>query len=1099
MYAIVMFFSRHFSSFSLWTVGAVLRLSLGLKRWPLAQAANVALFITLFAAGSDCVAQTVNATLRGTVTDATGSVVASALIQLLEPATGQIVREATSGASGEYEFDELKSGTYRVRCSASGFKSFEAQNVVLDSGQIRRVDATLSLGATSETVTVSSGAAVINTESATISDTFTAEMYQESPQVTPYPSTYNLLTTFSGVQGGEGTPVVNGQQQSQQSQQFDGIPNDLAGVQSNNANFFEQVSASLMNAPAESAVPALISEVTKRGDNKFHGKATYKIYDSVFDANGYFNEQKSAFLQHEWDLEASGPIWKDRTFFYGGYFGQRIPLGYTYQASVPTTAWRNGVFSTPIIDPSTGLPFADNTIPQARISPVALAVQTNYLPAENTNLGTPVNNFTTHFPFNSDLYRGDWPIVRIDHNVTKNNSMYGRWLMRQTPYVLNNGLPDLIWTRFRRHQQFAAGDTQIFGPKVVNNLRFGFSIDHIADGLPEAGQTPPDGSTVLATIGLQGANPGNTTGQGFPEIDISGLTSLSNVPGGVKANNDILNINDTVDWQFGRHVIRIGGGVQHFNTFEGDIPNYGTFTFNGTYTGNAYADFLLGLPQQTQRQAPLSGRELALTEWNVFAEDTFKLTSKLTLNYGIRWDLYGTPSASDHLEYNFDPTTGNIVVDPQAISKVSPLYPSNITVVAGQVQATADKTNFAPRVGVAYSMGGHQVIRGGYGLYTSRFDSGAGTFNNFLPINPQLGQTGPFSISEVYQNVVTPGTQPLLQFPNPFPSSTATAEVPSQAVIGYPREVNHGHIQQFSGTYENELAHIGMRASYVGSRSSGLNYMVNTNLPRPSLTPFVASSRPYPQFESTTELRYDGGARYDALQVEAKRRLGGLEFDASYALSRSQANYLDTENPYDVLSHWANDGVTRHHYAVATVVWALPFGGDHQLFAGSGSGVKRFVGGWSVSAVTYLASGLYFSPFFDGVDSSNTGTVGGLPDLIGDPNKVVGGKSINNWFNQAAFAVPQPGHFGNALPNSLESQNLYQTQVSLTKSFPLTERVHFTFNSQISNLFNHPQFLNPSGDVSVAAGNQFTSQFGTFDSLETGQQRQITFLGGFSF
>jgi hypothetical protein len=1090
-----MFSSRRLSSLGSRMVAATLRPASSLHRLLLAQAA----ILVLFAASNIGGAQTVNATLRGTVTDATGSVVSSAHVQLLEPATGQIVREANSGANGDYEFDELKPGSYRVRCSASGFKSFEAQNVVLDSGQIRRIDALLSLGETSETVTVSSGAAVINTESATISDTFTTAMYQQSPQVTPYPSTYNLLTTFSGVQGGEGTPVVNGQQQSQQSQQFDGIPNDLAGVQSNNANFFEQVSASLMNAPAESAVPALISEVTKRGDNKFHGRATYKIYDSVFDANGYFNQQKSAFLQHEWDLEASGPIWKDRTFFYGGYFGQRIPLGYTYQASVPTTAWRDGVFSTAIVDPSTGLPFANNTIPQDRISSVALAVQNNYFPAENTNLGTPVNNFTTHFPFNSDLYRGDWPIVRIDHNVTKTNSLYGRWLMRQTPYVLNNGLPDLIWTRFRRHQQFAAGDTQIFGPKVVNNLRFGFSIDHISDGLPEAGQTPANGANVLSTIGLQGANPGNTTGQGFPEIDISGLTSLSNVPGGTKANNDIVNINDTVDWQLGRHVLRIGGGLQHFNTFEGDIPNYGTFTFNGTYTGNAYADFLLGLPQQTQRQAPLSGRELALTEWNIFAEDTFKLTPKLTLNYGLRWDLYGTPSASDHLEYNFDPATGNIVVDPQSLSKVSPLYPSNITVVAGPVQAIADKTNFAPRVGVAYSMGGHQVLRGGYGLYTSRFDSGAGNFNNFLPINPQLGQTGPFSISEVYQNVVVPGQQPLLQFPNPFPSTTATAEVPSQAVTGYPRQVNHGHIQQFSATYENEIAHIGMRASYVGSRSSGLNYMVNTNLPEPSTTPFVASSRPYAQFESTTELRYDGGAHYNALQFEAKRRLGGLTFDASYAYSRSKANYLDTENPYDVLSHWANDGVTRRHYAVATVVWALPFGGDHQLFSGYGSGVKQFVGGWSVSAVTYLASGLYFSPFFDGVDSSNTGTVGGLPDLVGDPNKVTGGKSINNWFNQAAFAVPQQGHFGNALPNSLESQNLYQTQVSLTKSFPITDRVHFTFNSQISNLFNHPQFLSPSGDVSVAAGNQFTSQFGTFDSLETGQQRQITFMGGFSF
>ena len=1085
---------------------ALTGLAFGLRGLPrgfcglsLAQAATMA----LFAAGSVSMAQTVNATLRGTVTDATGSVVPFAHVQLLEPSTGQVVREASSQSSGDYEFDELKPGTYQLRCTASGFKAFVAASIVLDSGQIRRVDAMLPSGEVSETVTVSAGAAVINTESATISDTFTALRYEESPQVTPYPSTYNLLTTFSGVQGGDGTPVVNGQQQSQQSQQFDGIPNDLAGVQSNNANFFEEVSASLMNAPAESAVPALISEVTKRGDNTFHAKATYRLYDSIFNANGYFDSTKSPFLQHEWDIEGSGPIWKDHTFFYAGWFAQRIPRGYNYQAVVPTTGNRAGVFSTTIIDPSTGLPFANNTIPQDRISSVAAAVQANYYPVPNYNGGSSGLNFNTHFPFNSDLYRGDWPIVRIDHNITKNNTLYGRWLMRQTPYVLNNGLPDLIWTRFRRHQQFAAGDTQIFGPKVVNNLRFGFSIDHIADGQTEAGQTPANGATVLSTIGLEGANPGNTSGQGFPEIDISGLTSLVNVPGGTKANNDILNINDTVDWQLGKHVIRIGGGVQHFSTFRGLVPNYGTFNFTGQYTGSAYADFLLGLPTTSARQAPLGGRELTLTEWNWFVEDSYKLSPRLTVNYGLRWDLYGTPSASDHLMYNFDPTTGGILVDPAALSKVSPFFPTNISVTTGNVQGIADKTNFAPRVGAAYSLGGHQVIRGGYGLYTSRFDDGSGNFNNFLPINPQLTQTGPFSQSESYLNSVNaqPGVTPLLHFPNPFPSSTDTTQlqIPSQSLNGYARQIRHGHIQQFSGTYENELAHFGLRASYVGSRSSGLNYQLNIDKPLPSTTTFTPSAQPYPQYNSLTELRYDGGARYDAMQFEVKRRIGGIDLDASYALSRSNANYLDTENPYNVLSHWANDGVTRRNYAVASIVYALPFGPGHQLFTRGGGGVQRFVGGWSVSAVTYIASGLYFSPSYDGVDASNTGTVGGLPDLVGKPNAVPGGKSTTNWFNPAAFAVPQPGTFGNALPNSLEGQNLYQTQVSLTKSFAITERVRFTFNSQISNLFNHAQFLVPSGDISVATGNQFTSQFGTFDSLETGQQRQITFQGGFSF
>lgn len=1051
--------------------------------------------------------QTVNATLRGTVTDSAGSGIPFATVTLLEPATGQAVRTADSLSNGDFEFDELKPGTYRLRCSAPGFKAFVADNVILDSGQIRRIDAPLPLGEVAEQVTVSAGAAVINTESATISGTFTARQHDESPQVTPYPSTYSLLTTLSGVQGGFGAPVANGQQQSQQSQTFDGIPNDLAGEQSNNANFFEQVSATLFNAPAESPVPVQINEVTKRGTNSFHARGTYRIYDSVLDARGYFETSKSPYIQHEWDIEGSGPIWKDHTFFFGEWFAQRIPLGFNYRASVPSQDYRSGVFTTTILDPQTGLPFANNTIPANRISPVALAIQNNYFPVANVDTGSTVNNFASHFPFNSDLYRGDWPAVRIDHNLSKNNTLFVRWLLRETPYVLNNGLPALIWTRERKHSQWAAGDTHILSPQVVNSFRFGYSTDYIVDGNREAGQTPPNGASVLATIGLQGANPGNLSGQGFPEVDISGLTSLNDVPGGVKANNHITNFNDTIDWQIGKHVLRLGFMAQHFSTFRGVVPDFGTFAFTGLFTGgdgsntqNAYADFLLGLPQQSQRTDPLGGRELKLTEYGAYAEDSFKIARRLTLNYGLRWDLYGTPGADDHLMYNFDPSTGNVVVDPAALSRVSPLYPSNIHVVTGAVKANSDKANFAPRVGVAFALNDHSVLRGGYGLYTSRFDNGGGRFNNFLPINPQLGQTGPFSISEVYQNVVSPGTQPLLSFPNPYPSTTASAQVPSQNVYGYPQQISHGHIQQFSGTYEDEIAHIGLRASYVGSRSSGLNYLVNTNIPAPSTTPFTADRRPFPQFVNTTLLRFDGGAKYDALQLEAKRRVGGLTFDGSYSFARSTANYLDTENPYDVLSRWANDGATRRHYGVASVVYALPFGKGHAYLGSNGPGVERFVGGWSTSVITYLASGLWFSPFYDTVDASNTGTFGGLPDLVGNPNAVSGGRSNNNWFNTSAFAVPQAGHFGNALPNSLEGQHLYQTQVSLTKSFNITERVRFSFETQISNLFNHPQFLNPSGDITAGAGgNQFTSQFGTFDSLETGQQRQITFLGGLSF
>ena len=1068
----------------------------GCTRWFSQTCLLVLLLLLGFIAPID--AQTVNSTLRGTVVDPSGGSIGGAQVTLLEPATGQTVRTGTTMPTGEFAFAELKPGTYELHCVAPNFKLFVANNIILESGQERRVNVTLTLGEASQTVTVSAGAAVISTESATLSGTFTAKQYQESPQVRIYPTTFSMLTTLPGVQGGTGTPIANGEQQSQQTQTFDGISNDLAGEQSNNANFFDEVAAQLFNAPAESAVPVQINQVTKRGTNDIHGRASYRIYDSVFDASGFFDTQKTPYLQHEWDIEAGGPIWKNHTFFYAGWFAQRIPLGTQFQASVPTTPWRNGVFQSTIIDPSTGQPFANNTIPAARISSVSQAIQNSYLPAPNIATQTPVDNYAFFFPFNSDLYRGDWPIFRIDHNITQNNTMFVRWLMRDTPYVLNNGLPSLVWTRARRHQQWAAGDTHIFNPHVVNNFRFGYSTDYIADGEKQAGQTPPDGSKVLDQIGLQGANPSGLTGQGFPEVDISGLTSLSDVSGGVKSDNNILTFTDTVDWQVGRHSLRIGGNIVSYTNFYGTVPNYGVFTFDGSVTGNPYADFLLGIPQQDQRSTPLGNEEQKLTEYGLYAEDSFKVNRKLTVNYGVRWDLYGTPYSTSHLMYNWDPATGNVIVDPGAISKVSPLYPSNITVQPGAVQAIADKADIVPRIGAAYMLTPHSVIRGGYGIYTSRFDN-AGLYNNFQPINPQLGSTGPFSISEVYLNVVTPGQAPLLSFPNPYPSSTASASVPSQSVIGYPRQIHHGDIQQFSVTFEQEINRTGFRASYVGSRSSGLNYTLNVNLPEPSQTPFTADRRPYPQFVSASTLKFDGSAKYDAFQLEVKHRAANLTLEGTYSYARSIANYLDTQNPYDVLSHWTNDGVTRRQYATADLVYSLPFGHGQRFLSNTGGVVDHVVGGWSTSLITYLASGLWFSPSFDGADPSNTGTFGGLPDKVGNPNNVPGGKNRTNWFNTAAFAVPQPGTFGNALPNSLEGQNLYQVHLSFTKAIPITERIHFNFITQMSNLFNHPQFLVPSGDISVPGGNQFTSQFGTFDSLEAGQQRQITFQGAFTF
>lgn len=1055
--------------------------------------------------GSTSFAQTTNATLNGTVTDSSGAVVVGAKVTLSQPATGRVIGSTLSNSSGGYEFNQLQPSTYALHCTAKGFQAFDATDILLDPGQIRSLNVTLAIGSATTQVTVSAGAAVINTQSAALSTTFSAKQLQNAPLINTYPSIYSLVTTTSGVQGGGGSfPVMNGQQQTNQTQLYDGIPSDLDGQQSNITPFFQAVSATTTNAPASSAVPGVINLVTFRGTNRFHGLASYKIYDSVLNASQYFPPPKTPYLQHEWNIGVGGPILKNKLFFYGGWFAQSIPLGTPFNISVPTLDYRQGVFSKTIIDPMTGQPFLNNTIPTSRISPVSLAIQNEFYPAPTGEFvnAPPVDNYPFVFPSNSDLYKSNWVLGRIDYNIAQNNSFFIRWDMRTTPYLLNDGVPNAIWTRRRLINQWGIGDTHIFSPHLVNNLRLGLDVDHIDDGRPERGKTPPDGAAVLQAIGLEGANPGNSQGMGLPTISISGLTTIQDVPGGKKADSKIDTVADAFNWQFGNHTLQFGFMYQHFRTTEGFVNNYGSFTFDGSVTGNAYADFLLGIPQSTARSHPLPLRSLFVGDFGAYAEDGFQVTKNLKLNYGLRWDYYANPSAPDNLMYNFDPATGNVVVNPKGISKVSPLYPSDITVVAGKVKPDSDKTNFAPRIGVAYRLTQNSVLRGGYALFTARLSNNAAGNNAYAPflnINPQLGSTGPFSISEDYLNVVTPGQTPLLQFPNPFPASTSLAIVPSQTVLGYPMHSHLGEIQQFNITYQREVGKTGLRASYVGSRGSGLNYQVNTNLPHPSTKPFEASSRPFPQFRSTEMTKYDGSSKYDSMQFEALRRAGNLTYDATYTFQRSTLNYLDTENPYDVLSHWANDGVTMRHYASVMVSYNLPFGRGQRYMAASSPVLQRVVGGWNIMSLTYLGSGLWFSPSFDGSDPSNTGTFGGLPDRVGNPHQFSGGKQRLQNFNDAAFAVPQPGTFGNALPNSLESQGLYVTHLGIIKAIPITEHVTFNFDTNISNLFNHPEFLAPSGDISVPGGNQYTSQHGTFDSLERAMARQITFKGSITF
>jgi hypothetical protein len=289
-------------------------------------------------------------------------------------------------------------------------------------------------------------------------------------------------------------------------------------------------------------------------------------------------------------------------------------------------------------------------------------------------------------------------------------------------------------------------------------------------------------------------------------------------------------------------------------------------------------------------------------------------------------------------------------------------------------------------------------------------------------------------------------------------------------------QTDNGALRQFSLTLERELLGLGLRASYIGSRGSGFNYTLNVNKPQPSTVPFTASRNPYPQFTSTTVDRNDGQWRYNSLQLEAQRRIGSFTFDAHWTWSNNMNNYGITENPYDVTNRWSRDALDRRQYFAASTTWAVPVGKGRHFLSNAPLVVDEFFGGWDLQTVSTIASGGYFSPSFSGTNPSNTNTSGGLPDRIADGNLPSSQRSNGQWFDPKAFAIPQPGHFGNSGANILVAPGIFVHHLSIAKTFSITERIKTTFTGQISNLFNHPHFNTPNNTINNPNPGMFTSE-----------------------
>ena len=515
-------------------------------------------------------AQVTLSTIRGTVSDQTGGVIANTQIALTEVDTNTL-RSVTSNANGDFEIPDLRPGKYRLVATAPGFKSFVAEDILLEGNQVRRVNVGMELGSATAQVAVMAGAAVISTDSAKLQTTISGSKYADVPWVgaeaTLDPSLIITTAPMINQTNGVWSSQWAGQKSTQVQEGQDGHTNDNAVNQLNDILDVDEVTIVAVNNTAEFARVGYMNMVTKSGSNQFHGRALYWHQNSALGAREFFEDTKAKTLIHTSSVGISGPIIRNRLFFYASANILKVPSKQFYLQSVPTDRMRTGDFSQllngakPVIikDPLTGIPFPNNVIPSNRISDLSLKVNDKYLPAPNRGGDSLSNNFGFTFPFPTDYsLRKDFT-QRIDYQINSKNRLMGRVVENWGLYVLPRNFPEFTWTRVRTNVHVVVEDTHIFSASLVNTMRLGLYKEKYNDGDPLYGITPFKGDAAVAELGLQGVNPKGYSAQGFPRMDIAGYPTLFTTPGGIGLDDKDWGYADTVTWSRGKHILKFGG------------------------------------------------------------------------------------------------------------------------------------------------------------------------------------------------------------------------------------------------------------------------------------------------------------------------------------------------------------------------------------------------------------------------------------------------------------------------------------------------------------------------------------------------------------
>ncbi len=1045
--------------------------------------------------------QTTFGSITGTVTDPTGAVIPGAAVSVTNAGTG-IERKVTTSAGGVFNVPNLDIGAYRVTVNASGFARYERSGLVLSSNQILNVDARLELATTATVTEVRGAMSAISTETSSLTDVKTNDVMEQLPlQMSRHLAdkgfyTYTFLNTGTSSVTYTSLPVINGvRNESGVLPTMDGIAvtaysggaspvqPSLEGVQ--------EVNVITSNPPAEFAVAANYTVVTKSGTNELHGSTFYNYNSHALNARNFFSDSTPFRVYNNFGGGIGGPIKKNKIFFFGDYEGSREAAKNLMIVDTPLPAWRNGDFRSldfTLIDPLTNQPFTNNVIPPEKISAVAKKVQDGLFPLPNFGpAGLESANYRREFPGTTGFTRFNQFDVRVDYNFSSRDVVFGRMSWRRMPLDYTDLVPTIGKVTQRRYGHSAVASwNHTFSPTLVNEFRTGMTYHRNSYFLDVIG------SDLVQQWGIKGVT---TTGiHDAPIFRIDPVTyvdyddyddSYYNNP------STTLEWIDNLSWTRGRHFVKFGVDVIRDRLNETAITSlvYGGYNFTGVYSGFGYADFLLGIPQTSELAVPTPPRYLRGTTTGLYIQDQFKVNRKLTLNYGIRWELMGPLSHKLGAIYNFNPKTGALVVPDKGLSQVNPYFPSNIPIeTASKAGYPADslldfhKGYFQPRFGFAYkpTNSGNTVIRGAYGIYGNLV---------YRPIGRNMGG-GPFAGSATFINDIVNGS-PLFSFPQPFLSS-AIGAAGTQNVQGKNPHMKVPYTQQWNVTVEQQIRDVGFRVSYVGTRSVSLIYARNLNQLAPSTTPFSASRRPYPAYNQVIWADNGGNEFYSGLEVSATKRQGkNLTFGTGWTWAKDLTDSQDSggggssyggqvlQNQFDRRAERANNALVLQHRVFGYAIYTLPVGKNQRFLSAAHPLVDGVLGGWQTSWSVNLQSGQYFTPSFSGFDPSNTATFGGRPDRIGNGNLPTGQRTIDRWFDSAAFKIPgcpdtdpacknpaNIGRFGNSGLFVLEGPGVANLDFALSKRFQLREKTRLGLMVNMVNAFNHPNFATPRANIS---------------------------------